>query len=116
MASTVDESAAVPGATTVAAKSLEADIGVADAVPKSIAEKPTVLEELMALLRHRGAWSDTLSGHRAPRWCLQLQLRRTRWKRLNVRNLDPRLSESSVDATMRWWSLRRRTPLGSSRG
>jgi len=81
--------------------SSEADAGVADAAPESGAEEPVVPEE-----------QATLCGHRAPRWCHQLWRKRTRWKRLSVRNHDLKPSESSASGAMKWWSWKRRTPLG----
>ena len=45
LATTTDESATAPGAMMEAAWSLEADAGVADAMPKSGVEKLVVLEE-----------------------------------------------------------------------
>ena len=44
MAPTVDGSAAMPDTTTEATGALEADAGVADAVPKSIAEREETIE------------------------------------------------------------------------
>ena len=104
----------MPRAMAETAKSSAANAGEAGAAPESGVAKPVPLEEqTVPPPRHRRLWSDPLSGHGAPRWCLQLRQRRTTWKRLNVRNLDPKLSESSADAVMRWWLLRRRTPPGS---
>ena len=44
MAPTVDGSAAMPDTTTEATRALEADAGVADAMPKSIAEREETIE------------------------------------------------------------------------
>ena len=59
LATMVDESAAMPGATARAAGSSEAEARAADAMPESGAERPAILEE-------QGAWSDALCGHEAP--------------------------------------------------
>ena len=69
LAPTADESAAVLGATVGAAGSLEADAGVADAVPESGAEKPVVPKEPSTLPKA----SEGVVGHavrpRSPWWC-----------------------------------------------
>ena len=59
MASTVDEPAAVPGATVGAAVSSEAEAGVADVAPGSGAEEPVVPEEKTTLLEA----SEGMVGH-----------------------------------------------------
>ena len=113
LASMADGSATVPRAMVEAAGSSEEEAKVADAALEARVEKPVVLEEQTVLLKV----SKDVVGHVvrpwSPRWCLQLRRRRTRWKRSNVRNLDPKLSESSANAATRWWLLRRRTPPGS---
>ena len=59
MATSVDESAAMPGATEGAARSSEADAGVAAVVPESRAEKLVVPEEQAALAET----SEGMVGH-----------------------------------------------------
>ena len=62
-------------------------------------------------LRCRRAWSVASCGHRAPRECHQLWRKRTRSRRLSVKNHDLMSSASSASEVMKLWSWKR-TPQG----
>ena len=84
-----DRLATMPEATAKTAGSSTANVGDTGGTPESWAVKPVAPEEQTMPPRRRRAYSDPLSGHGAPWWCLQSRRKRTRWKRLNMRNLDP---------------------------
>ena len=106
LAPAADESAMIPKATAGTIGSSGAEAGVAGDAPKSGAAKPVAAEEQTAPPEASPGWSDPLSDHGAPQWCLNL-----RWKRSSVLNLDSNLPESLASAVTRWW-LSRRTPPG----
>ena len=107
-----NESATIPKATVVAAKPLGAEARIASEAPKSGSTEPMAPSELKA--PPEASWGVVGPFVRpwSPRWCLEVQWKRSRWRRLSMLNLNPKLSESSASVAMRWWLSRRKTPPG----
>ena len=106
LASMVDGSVMVSEVTMKTAGSSGAEAGATDVTLAFGAEGPVVPVEQTVPPKA----SEGVVGH--ARWCLQLQRRRTRWKRSSMLNLNPNLSKSSASTMTRWWLSRRRTPVG----
>ena len=109
------EPAVVLGAMVGAARSSDADAGVADAAPESGAEKPVVPEEQTTLPEAL----EGVVGH-AVRPSSPLVVPPAtdgdEVEEIELRNLALKLSGSSVSGAMKLWWWKRRTPPGKSEG
>ena len=112
MATTAADATEMPGATARVAESSKVEVGAADVVPESMAQKLAVSEEQAARPEMPQGMVGRSMQPPSPREHHWLWRKRMRSRRLSVKDHDLKPSAASASEGTKLWPWKRRTPLG----